>query len=260
MSLLSARDVSRTYRRASFPGAGKPVPVLDAVSLAIAPGEAVGLVGRSGCGKSTLARLLTGLERPDAGEVFFRDRPLGAFGAGDWRDLRRAVQMVFQDPVGAVNPRLSVGEIIAEPLRHLCNLDGEASRARVAGLLRAVELDPGDAEKRPPQLSGGQLQRVCIARALAPRPRLIILDEAVSSLDLPLQIGMLDLFERLRRDSGIACLLITHDLRLVERFCARALVMAGGRIVEEAAVSRPLALASPEGRALRAAVLPAFPA
>lgn len=259
MSLLSARGVSRIYRSFSFVGAGAPKPVLDTVSLDIAAGETVGLLGRSGCGKSTLARLLVGLERPDAGEVLFEGRPLGTFRKADWPALRRTVQMVFQDPVGAVDPRATVGEIVAEPLHHLCGLRGEEAETRVRELLLSVGLEADDARKYPQQLSGGQLQRVCIARALAPGPKLIILDEAVSNLDLHLQIRMLDLFARLQADQGVAYLFVTHDLRLVERFCSRLAVMDHGRLVEETAVSRPLVLASPEGRALKEAVLPAMP-
>lgn len=260
MSLLSARGVSHSYRRFSLVGAGAPNLVLDSISLDIAVGETVALLGRSGCGKSTLARLLVGLERPDAGEVFFEDRPLRTFGKSDWLALRRAVQMVFQDLIGAVDPRATVGEIVAEPLRHLCGLSGGAIDTCVRELLRSVDLRPDDADKYPQQLSGGQLQRVCIARALAPRPKLMILDEAVSNLDLHLQIQMLDLFARLQRDNGIAYLFVTHDLRMVERFCSRLLVMDSGRLVEETTVARPLVLSSREGRALKEAVLPAMPA
>lgn len=259
MSLLSARGVSRTYRSFSLVGAGRSKTVLDGVSLDIVAGETIALLGRSGCGKSTLARLLVGLERPDAGDVLFEERSLRDFRKSDWLALRRTVQMMFQDPMGAVDPRSTVGEIIAEPLHHLCGLSGDQVRNRVRDLLLSVELRSDDANKYPQQLSGGQLQRVCIARALAPNPKLIILDEAVSNLDLHLQIQMLDLFEQLQRDSGVAYLFVTHDLRLVERFCSRLVVMDNGRSVEASAVSRPLMLSSNEGRALNDAVLPAMP-
>lgn len=259
MSLLSARGVSRVYRSYSLVGASKPKPVLENVSLDIAPGETVALLGRSGCGKTTLARLLVGLDRPDAGEVLFDGRSLAGFRKSDWFALRRAVQMVFQDPVGAVDPRASVEDIIGEPLRHLCGLDGEERRLRLRELLLSVGLRADDADKRPQQLSGGQLQRVCIARALAPRPKLIILDEAVSNLDLHLQIQMIELFAELGRTNEVAYLFVTHDLRLVERFCSRVVVMDGGRIVEEAKVAQPLVFSTPAARALKEAVLPAMP-
>ena len=259
MTLLSALTVSRAYRRSSLVGPSRRTPVLEAVPLGIAAGESVALLGRSGCGKSTLARLLVGLERPDEGEVRFEGRSLAGLRKEELRAFRRAVQMVFQDSVGAVDPRSTVGAILAEPLRHLLGLDKGEREAAIARLLERVGLEPTDAGKLPAQMSGGQLQRVCIARALAPGPQLIILDEAVSNLDLHLQIQMLDLFEALRRDTGVAYLFVTHDLRLVERFCSRVLVMEAGRIVEEAPVSRPLPLASPAGRALSEAVLPAMP-
>ncbi|KTQ97997.1 nickel ABC transporter ATP-binding protein [Aureimonas ureilytica] len=259
MSLLSARNVSRVYRRVSLIGASKSAHVLDDVSLDIAHGETVALLGRSGCGKSTLARLLLGLERPDSGDILFEGHPLASLPKAEMPGFRRAVQMVFQDSVGAVDPRATIGAIVAEPLRHLLGLDGEALRARVADLLDKVGLDPRDAGKLPAQMSGGQLQRVCLARAFAPEPKLIVLDEAVSNLDLHLQIQMIALFERLREETGTAYLFVTHDIRLVERFCTRVLVMDEGRMVEEAPVTRPLALQSPAGRALREAVLPAYP-
>ena len=259
MTLLSTRGVSRAYRTFSLVGASKVKPVLDAVSIDIAAGETVALLGRSGCGKSTLARLLVGLERPDAGEVFFEEQPLTQLDRARTHSFRRSVQMVFQDSVGAVDPRSTVGAIVAEPLRHLLDLTGPDVGHVVVELLERVGLEAGDAGKLPAQMRGGQLQRVCIARALAPRPKLIILDEAVSNLDLHLQIGMLDLFASLRRDTGVAYLFVTHDLRLVERFCSRIVVMDAGRIVEEVPVSRSLELASPAGKALRAAVLPAMP-
>lgn len=259
MSILSARAVSRSYRSFPLLGAARVRQALDGISLDIASGESVALLGRSGCGKSTLARVLTGLEPPDQGEVFFRGRPFSAFRHNDWLDMRRSVQMVFQDALGAVDPRASVGEIIAEPLRHLCGLTQDSARERVCALLRLVELTPDDAEKYPQQMSGGQLQRVCIARALAPGPHLLILDEAVSNLDLHLQIQMLNLFDRLQRENQVSYLFVTHDLRLAERFCARIVVMQKGRVVEETQMARPLVLTSDEGRALKDAVLPPLP-
>lgn len=260
MTLLSAHRVSHGYLARSVAGArARKHTVLDEVSLAIAPGETVALLGRSGCGKSTLARLLLGLEAPDGGEVLFEGQPVGRLDKAGRTRLFRTVQMVFQDPPGAVNPRATVGEIVAEPLGPLCGLRGEAARTRVLELLRAVQLSESDYGKYPQQMSGGQLQRVCIARALGPQPKLIILDEAVSNLDLHLQTQMLDLFEALRQSHGVAYLFVTHDLRLVERFCSRLVVMAQGRIVEESPVSQPLTLSSEEGRALARAVLPPFP-
>ena len=174
--------------------------------------------------------------------------------------FRRDIQLVFQDAFSAVNPRKTVREIVSEPLRHLLCLSREARARRVEEMLLAVDLAPSLLDKRPAQLSGGQLQRVCLARALAVRPQLLILDEAVSNLDLLLQAEIIALLKRLQAQFDTACLFITHDLRLVERFCQRVLVMEHGRIVETATVSLPLRLRSPAGQALQQAVLPPFPA
>ncbi|WP_447554245.1 nickel ABC transporter ATP-binding protein NikE [Vreelandella sp. EE22] len=259
MSFLSTRNLGHTYPRFSLFRKRPTPPVLDDVSLAIAKGETVGLLGRSGCGKSTLARLLTGLETPTRGAVSFQGNPLSDFEKTDWLSFRRRVQMVFQDPHGAVNPRLTVHEILCEPLIHLSGLPRQAYPARVAELLDATGLERRMARRRPFELSGGQLQRVCIARALAPRPSLMILDEAVSNLDLHLQLQMLELFSTLRREHDVAFLFVTHDLRLVERFCSRVLVMERGKVVEDNPVDTPLTLVSREGRTLSQAVLPALP-
>lgn len=158
-----------------------------------------------------------------------------------------------------MNPRKTVREIISEPLRHLFSLSREERMQRVEEMLLAVDLAPALLDKRPAQLSGGQLQRVCLARALVVGPQLLILDEAVSNLDLMLQADIIALLKRLQAQFATACLFITHDLRLVERFCQRVLVMDSGRIVETAAVSLPLRLTSAAGQALQRAVLPPFP-
>lgn len=259
MSLLSARNVSRVYRSFSLTGATKTCVALQNASLEIAEGETVALVGQSGCGKSTLARLLVGLEHPDEGDVVFMGRSLQTFSRADWLAYRRVVQMVFQDPIGAVDPRHTIDAIISEPLRHLTALGEDERSERVAELLVNVGLRPQDATKRPSQMSGGQLQRVCIARALAPEPKLIVLDEAVSNLDLLLQMQMLDLLRDLQKEAGAAYLFITHDLRLVERFCSRVIVLDEGEIVEQCAVRQGFEFEHPAARRLKAAILPAFP-
>ena len=252
MNLLSVTGVSHDY-----PHHGR---VLHAIHLAIAPGETVALLGRSGCGKSTLARMLVGLETPQHGDIAWRGTPLTALKGEAIVAFRRDIQLVFQDAFSAVNPRKTVREIVSEPLRHLLCLPREARARRVEEMLLAVDLAPSLLDKRPAQLSGGQLQRVCLARALAVRPQLLILDEAVSNLDLLLQAEIIALLKRLQAQFDTACLFITHDLRLVERFCQRVLVMEHGRIVETATVSLPLRLHSPAGQALQQAVLPPFPA
>nr|WP_188052218.1 ATP-binding cassette domain-containing protein [Aureimonas fodinaquatilis] len=252
MNVLAADQLRKAYHT------GKPV--LDAASLTIASGESVALLGRSGSGKSTMARLLSGLEKPVAGSVLFNGKSLSHFSKPDWRQFRQAVQMVFQDPQSAVNPRHLVKDIISEPLRHLCAMPHKDQMSRVDELLHGVGLDACDAEKLPHQLSGGQLQRVCIARALAPQPRLIILDEATSNLDLKHQLQIFELFGHFQKGLGVSFLLITHDLRLVNRFCQRLVVLHNGAVVEEAPTGPSLHLKSAEGRALQDAVLPPLPA
>lgn len=261
MRVLEARGVCKTYRRGGFFSKAEAIPVLRGVDLDIAPGECVGLVGRSGAGKSTLGRIILGLESPDAGTVRLFGQPVQD-KAGRLRmpnALRRQVQVVFQDALGSVNPRLTAGQIIAEPLCNFERLRGKALRERIAGLLECVDLVPSDADKHPNRFSGGQLQRVCIARALAARPGLIVLDEAVSSLDMLVQARILDLLEALRRKEGTAYLFVTHDLRLVRRFCDRAFAVQDGRL--EPFDHRQLNVARlPESlRHLVSAMLPSMP-
>ncbi len=259
MTLLHAEAVGKVYRSGGFFGGGTARPVLTDITLSVTAGESVALVGASGCGKSTLARLLLGLERPSSGTIRFNGHPLTTLRGPERLAYRRAVQVVFQDSLGAVNPRHRIGHTIAEPLRHLTDLTDRQRDGRVAELLALVGLSPADADKLPGQMSGGQMQRVCIARALAPRPALIILDEAVSNLDLVMQIQVLDLLAGLRRQLGTAFVFITHDLRLIPRLCERVVVLDDGRIVEERTVATGLHLESAVGLRLQAATLPPRP-
>ena len=250
MTLLSVSTITHQYTDST---------VLKEVSLALKSGETVALLGRSGCGKSTLARLLVGLESPTQGSVCWRGEPLCRLNRAKQKAFRRDIQMVFQDAISAVNPRKTVREILREPMRHLLSLTKAEQLARASAMLKAVDLDDSVLDKRPPQLSGGQLQRVCLARALAVEPKLLILDEAVSNLDLVIQAGVIRLLKNLQQQFGTACLFITHDLRLVERFCQRVMVMDEGQIVETQAVGDALTFSSDAGRVLQNAVLPAFP-
>ena len=189
-ALLAAENLGKTY-----PGTGwrkDARSVLAGIDLALTEGECVALIGRSGSGKSTLARLLLGLEDADSGCVRFRGTPLDTLDRTGRRAFRAAVQMVLQDPLSAVNPRHSIGRIVAEPLRHLTGLSRAERDIRTADILDMVGLDPASSGRLPGQLSGGQVQRVGLARALATRPALIILDEAVSNLDAPRQVDILD--------------------------------------------------------------------
>ncbi|MDD9652350.1 nickel import ATP-binding protein NikE [Klebsiella pasteurii] len=250
MTLLSVSAITHQYT---------DLKVLKEVSLALKSGETVALLGRSGCGKSTLARLLVGLESPTEGSVCWRGEPLSRLNRAKQKAFRRDIQMVFQDAISAANPRKTVREMLREPMRHLLSLTKSEQLARASAMLKAVDLDDSVLDKRPPQLSGGQLQRVCLARALTVEPKLLILDEAVSNLDLVLQAGVIGLLKKLQQQFGTACLFITHDLRLVERFCQRVMVMDEGQIVEIQAVGDKLTFSSSAGRVLQNAVLPAFP-
>ncbi|GJE12186.1 MULTISPECIES: ATP-binding cassette domain-containing protein [Methylobacterium] len=257
-SLLSTRDLGKAYAGTGW-RRGTPRTVLAGIELAVAAEECVALIGRSGSGKSTLARLLLGLERPDAGAVRFRGQDLAGLDRAGQRRFRAAVQMVLQDPLSAVNPRHDIGRIVAEPLRHLTDLPAAERVARVGAMLSLVGLDPASSGRLPGQLSGGQVQRVGLARALATRPALVVLDEAVSNLDAPLQVEILDRLAALRRQQGTAFLLVTHDVRLARRFADRVLVLEGGRIVDAAPCRPRLDLTHPAARALVDAVLPAYP-
>ena len=250
MTLLSVSAITHQYTDST---------VLKEVSLALKSGETVALLGRSGCGKSTLARLLVGLESPTQGSVCWRGEPLSRLNHAKQKAFRRDIQMVFQDAISAVNPRKTVREVLREPMRHLLSLTKAEQLARASEMLRAVDLDDSVLNKRPPQLSGGQLQRICLARALTVEPKLLILDEAVSNLDLVIQASVIRLLKKLQQQFGTACLFITHDLRLVERFCQRVMVMDEGKIVEIQTVGEALTFSSDAGRVLQNAVLPAFP-
>lgn len=255
MSIFQVRNVSHGYTAGGLFSKRHRVQVLRELSLDLHDGQSVGLLGASGSGKSTLARLLMGLESPDAGSIVFDGKPLRGI---DGPFLKR-VQMVFQDALSALNPQRSIGWSIAEPLRHLSQLDAEACKARVTQLLAQVQLNPRDIDKLPAQLSGGQLQRAGIARALAVNPQLIILDEALSNLDRVLQVQILELLAEVRRESGTAFLLITHDLSLVRYFCQRVVVLAEGHVVEDQAVTAQMRFTHPAACTLQDAVLPAMP-
>lgn len=259
MTLLEARHISKIYRHASLLGKSPERTVINDVSLCLAKSETVALLGRSGCGKSTLARLLAGLEPPDKGEVLFQGKALKQLKAAEKNQFRRSVQMVFQDSPSAVNPRFDIGAIIEEPLRHLTNLTAADRQSRIRDVLDMVELPSAITSQLPGQVSGGQLQRVCIARALACAPKLIILDEAVSNFDLHLQTSALSLLKNLQDRTGIAYLFVTHDLRLVERFAARVLIMDAGQIVEETETGALAHVSHPASLLLKSAILPAYP-
>jgi peptide/nickel transport system ATP-binding protein len=232
--LLAARDLARVYRtRAGLLGRTVAVRAVDGVDLVLRPGRTLGVVGESGSGKSTVARLVLGLEPPDEGGVDFRGTPLPARGTPAWRALRSRMQMVFQDPLGALDRRLPILAQVREPL-DIHDLGAKSERAaRAEALLAAVGLRSDQGRRYPHELSGGQRQRAVIARALATKPDLLVLDEPVSALDVSIQAQVVNLLADLQAELGLAMLFISHDLRVVRQVSHAVAVMYLGRIVEE---------------------------
>jgi oligopeptide/dipeptide ABC transporter ATP-binding protein len=240
---------------AHVPGRGTvTIRALDGVDLAIEEGEAYGLVGESGSGKTTLARCLLRLADVTAGRIEVDGRDITQLAGGELRRLRRQLQVVFQDPVGSLDPRSRVSDVVAEPLRTHERLRGAAAEVRVVALLDDVGLGRRYLDRRAHELSGGQCQRVAIARALALRPRVLVLDEPTSALDVSVQAQILNLLVALRREHSLTYLLISHDLGVVRYLCDRIGVLYLGRLVEEGPASHALESPShPYTRALLSA-------
>jgi oligopeptide transport system ATP-binding protein len=218
-----------------FPaGLGATVKAVENVSFEIYPGETVGLVGESGCGKSTLGRLCTQLLPVTSGNIFFDGVDLTKLHGEKLRQYRRQLQMIFQDPYSSLNPRMTVGDIIAEPLENFGLLRGRAKDQRVQELLKIVGLNPYFNNRYPHEFSGGQRQRIGIARALALRPKLIVADEPISALDVSIQAQIINLMEDLQKEFQLTYLFIAHDLSVVRHISDRVMVMYLGKIVEVA--------------------------
>ncbi|WP_193596594.1 ATP-binding cassette domain-containing protein [Microbacterium sp. YJN-G] len=229
MTLLDVSDL-----RVAFPGRGwraKPVEVLHGVSLDVAPGETLGLVGESGSGKTTIGRAVLGLVRPSGGEIRFDGQEISSLKPRKRRHLAKDIQVVFQDPYTSLNPSLTVGDILAEPLV-VQGATARDARSRVKTLLDQVGLPADAAARLPREFSGGQRQRVAIARALAPEPKLIVCDEPVSALDLSTQERVLDLFIDIQRSTGVAYLFVSHDLSVIRHISHRVAVLYRGDLVE----------------------------
>lgn len=227
--LLDVRDLVKHF---AVPGGRLVVHAVNGVSFTMAPGELVGIVGESGSGKSTIGRLVTRLARPSSGVLMFDGEDIAGLPERKLRRRRRDLQIVFQDPVSTLNARHTIGRLIEEPILLHLGLGAAARRERVLGLMERVHLPASFLERLPSQLSGGQLQRVSIARAIATSPKLLVLDEPTSALDLSIRAGIVDLLLELRGTLGLAMLMISHDLATVRRFADRILVVYYGRVVE----------------------------
>ena len=233
-ALLEVEGVTKHFhvRRGAFGSVLGTVRAVENVSFDIRRGEALGLVGESGCGKSTVAKLITCLHRPTAGRIRLGGMVISEMPEQQLRKIRSRVQMVFQDPYSSLNPRMTAGEIVGEPLREHGRGSAKERRERVAALFRQVGLRPELATNYPDAFSGGQRQRIGIARALALGPELIVADEPVSALDVSVQAQVINLMARLRLETGAAYLFVSHDLAVVEHISDRVAVMYLGQLVE----------------------------
>lgn len=244
--LISIQDLHVHFpvRKSLFGRTRQIVRAVDGVSLDIFEGETLGLVGESGCGKTTLGRAILRLVELTSGQVLFRGNDLAQLSNRAMRDERRHLQIVFQDPYASLNPRMTVDQIISEPIRTFRLAEGEARRRRVQELMAQVGLSPRFLRRYPHEFSGGQRQRIGIARALAVDPDFIVADEPISALDVSIQSQIMNLLERLRREKNLTYLFISHDLRAVQHVSDRVAVMYLGKIVELAPAkeiySRPL--------------------
>lgn len=232
--ILKATNIKKYFpiKKGFFLKTVGQVKAVDDVSLEVRKGETIGLVGESGCGKSTLGRTLIRLYEPTSGEIEFEQKDFLKVAGGDLRQLRRDIQMIFQDPYASLDPRMTVGQILRQPF-DIHNVGSSTEReARVKELLELVGLKASHVNRYPHEFSGGQRQRICIARAIALNPKLIICDEPVSALDVSIQAQILNLLKDLQEKLGLTYIFISHDLSVIEYFCDRVAVMYLGKIVE----------------------------
>ena len=237
-------------------GRNRIVKAVDGVSLDILPGETLGLVGESGCGKTTLGRAVLRLVEPTGGRVMFRDVDISKLSGSELRRTRQHMQMIFQDPYAALDPRMTVGQIIAEPIETFRLAAGEQKRERIRELMKTVGLSERFINRYPHEFSGGQQQRIGIARALAANPDFIVADEPISALDVSIQAQILNLLEKLQRERHLAYLFISHDLRVIRALSNELIVMKDGKVVE--AGPAPELFKSPKSDYTRALFAAAF--
>ena len=229
---MQVRDLTLDFGAVRRFGAGSPLRALDSINLDIAPGEIVGLVGESGSGKTTLGKTILGALTPSSGQILYAGQDLVRLPPRRWGVLRRDLQMIFQDPLSSFNPRFTIESSLALPLRlhRICPKQRIADE--VAALLKRVGMGPEHARRYPHELSGGQLQRVAVARAISVKPRIIVADEPASKLDVSVRAQVLNLLKRMNRETGVSLVVITHDLGVARFLCDRIAVMYFGRIVE----------------------------
>lgn len=229
--MVSAQDLNKSFaqKRLSILKPRQYLHAVKNVSLEITRGETFGVIGESGCGKSTLARMLVGLHSPDSGVTQFAGRDAASLSAHERHSM---VQYVFQDPAGSLNPRKTIRQILATPLKLLRGLGKQETQKKLHEIMKAVNLPEDALDRFPHEFSGGQAQRICIARALLAEPEIIVLDEPVSALDVSIQAQILELLADLKKKFGLTYIFISHDLAVVEAFCDRVAVMYFGEIVE----------------------------